>query len=52
MGLADDYVLPTNYNEAYHLVGDGVAVPVVRFLKAHILDPILAPADTSNLAAE
>jgi DNA (cytosine-5)-methyltransferase 1 len=52
MGLADDYVLPSNYNEAYHLVGDGVAVPVVRFLKAHILDPILAPADTSNLAAE
>jgi DNA (cytosine-5)-methyltransferase 1 len=42
MGLPDDYVLPENYNEAYHLAGDGVAVPVVRFLAAHILEPILA----------
>ena len=32
MGLPDEYVLPANYNEAYHLTGDGVAVPVVRFL--------------------
>ena len=22
MGLPDDYVLPSNYNEAYHLAGD------------------------------
>ena len=42
MGLSEDYVLPENYNEAYHLVGDGVAVPVIRFLAAHILEPILA----------
>jgi DNA (cytosine-5)-methyltransferase 1 len=42
MGLPEDYVLPENYNEAYHLVGDGVAVPVIRFLAAHILEPILA----------
>lgn len=41
MGLPDDYQLPTNYNEAYHLAGDGVAVPVVRFLAAHLLEPIL-----------
>ena len=34
MGLAEDYVLPGNYNEAYHLIGDGVAVPAVRFLAA------------------
>jgi DNA (cytosine-5)-methyltransferase 1 len=44
MGLPDDYKLPENYNEAYHLAGDGAAVPVVRFLAAHILEPILAPA--------
>src|SRR5690606_15564309 len=25
MGLDDSYVLPKNYNEAYHLTGDGVA---------------------------
>ncbi len=34
MGLPDDYRLPDNYNEAYHLAGDGVVVPVVRFLAA------------------
>jgi DNA (cytosine-5)-methyltransferase 1 len=44
MGLPDNYMLPENYNEAYHLAGDGVAVPVVRFLAAHILEPILASA--------
>jgi DNA (cytosine-5)-methyltransferase 1 len=42
MGLPEDYVLPENYNQAYHLVGDGVGVPVIRFLAAHILEPILA----------
>lgn len=42
MGLPDSYVLPDNYNEAYHLTGDGVAVPVVRFLAKEILEPVLA----------
>lgn len=42
MGLPDAYILPPNYNEAYHLAGDGVAVPVVRHLAAHLLDPLLA----------
>src|SRR5690606_7385865 len=32
MGLPDSYKLPEKYNDAYHLCGDGVAVPVVRFL--------------------
>lgn len=41
MGLPDDYVLPQTYNEAYHLTGDGVVVPVVRHLAAHILEPVL-----------
>jgi DNA (cytosine-5)-methyltransferase 1 len=41
MGLADEYMLPANYNEAYHLTGDGVVVPVVRFLAANIFEPIL-----------
>lgn len=43
MGLPEKYALPENYNEAYHLAGDGVAVPVVRFLAAHILEPLLTP---------
>jgi DNA (cytosine-5)-methyltransferase 1 len=41
MGLPDDYALPHNYNEAYHLAGDGVAVPVVRHLAAYLLEPML-----------
>lgn len=41
MGLPDEYKLPENYNEAYHLTGDGVVVPVVRHLAKHIFEPIL-----------
>lgn len=41
MGLDDDYVLPARYNDAYHVCGDGVCVPVVRHIAAHILEPIL-----------
>ncbi len=40
MGLPEGYRLPEKYNEAYHLSGDGVAAPVVRFLAASILDPL------------
>jgi len=42
MGLPDNYPLPEKYNDAYHLAGDGVAVPVVRFLAANLLEPALA----------
>lgn len=42
MGVAEDYKLPARYNEAYHLLGDGVAVPVVRFLADSLLAPIAA----------
>lgn len=44
MGLPDTYLLPQNYNDAYHLAGDGVAVPVVRFLAEHVLEPLLTAA--------
>src|SRR5208283_312175 len=39
--LKESYKLPSNYNEAYGLIGDGVAVAVVRHLAEHILEPIL-----------
>lgn len=42
MGLNEDYLLPDRYNDAYHLLGDGVAVPVVAHLRAHVLAPVLA----------
>ena len=41
MDLPEDYQLPSNYLEAYSLMGDGVAVPVVRHLPEHILEPVL-----------
>ncbi|MGJ3522871.1 DNA cytosine methyltransferase [Nitratidesulfovibrio sp. D1] len=50
MGLPDHYVLPDNYNEAYHLTGDGVAVPVVKHIADNIFGPLLAMP--RNLARE
>ena len=41
MGLDDSYQLPGNYNEAYHLTGDGVVAPVVRHLAKHLFEPLL-----------
>jgi len=37
MGVPEDYPLPQNYNEAYHLFGDGLVVPVVSWLNEHLL---------------
>lgn len=48
MGLEDSYVLPERYNDAYHLAGDGVAVPVVTHLARHIFDPIADAARIRN----
>jgi DNA (cytosine-5)-methyltransferase 1 len=48
MGLEDSYVLPERYNDAYHLAGDGVAVPVVAHLARHIFDPIADAAHFPN----
>lgn len=45
MGLDEGYILPERYNDAYHLAGDGVAVPVVRFLTRHLLEPLLKSAE-------
>jgi DNA (cytosine-5)-methyltransferase 1 len=42
MGLDHDYILPELYTDAYHLAGDGVAVPVVAHLARHIFEPVLA----------
>lgn len=52
MGLPDAYRLPQNYNEAYHLTGDGVVVPLIRHLAAHLLEPLLAHQRISAEAAE
>lgn len=41
MGLPESYKLPQKYNEAYHLIGDGLAVPAVRFLAENLLNKII-----------
>lgn len=43
MGLPEEYMLPERYNDAYHLTGDGVAVPVVRHISEHLIEPVLRP---------
>lgn len=48
MGVPDKYALPSNYNEAYHLMGDGLAVPVVGWLSKYILTPLAAAGQRAN----
>jgi len=50
MGLPDSYRLPTTATGALHVAGDGVAVPVVRWLARELLEPLLGPP--AALAAE
>jgi DNA (cytosine-5)-methyltransferase 1 len=45
MGLSETYLLPANPTEALSLVGDGVVVPVVRWLAERVLEPLLAGAE-------
>jgi DNA (cytosine-5)-methyltransferase 1 len=52
MGLPDEYKLPQNYNEAYHLMGDGLAVPVVRHLARTLLLPLTLNGSQFLAAAE
>jgi len=51
MGLPDDYMLPERYNDAYHVCGDGVCVPLVRYLAQTVLEPVLARAAAAERVA-
>ena len=51
MGLSDEYILPERYNEAYHLTGDGVVVPVVRFLAETLIEPMVLHATEAQEVA-
>lgn len=44
MGLPESYILPGRYNDAYHLTGDGVVVPVVAWLEQNIIRPVAMSA--------
>lgn len=53
MGLDDSYKLSERYNDAYHVCGDGVAVPVVRHVAERLLRPMLEiDLNEMTLAAE
>jgi DNA (cytosine-5)-methyltransferase 1 len=41
MGLPESYRLPAVATTALHVMGDGVAVPVVRWLAGELLEPLL-----------
>ncbi|CAM3110938.1 DNA (cytosine-5-)-methyltransferase [Pseudoalteromonas atlantica] len=40
MGVPDNYKLPSKYNDAYHVFGDGLVVPAVSWIEKHLLKPI------------
>ena len=44
MGLPETYRLPESATHANNLTGDGVVVPVVTFLAAHVIEPLLGYA--------
>jgi DNA (cytosine-5)-methyltransferase 1 len=52
MGLPDEFKLPAVYNETYHLLGDGLAVPVIRHLAGGLLSDILSASEAALIAAE
>lgn len=51
MGLPDSYKLPHKYNDAYHVAGDGLVVPVVRHLARTVIEPILQASTPELLVA-
>jgi DNA (cytosine-5)-methyltransferase 1 len=48
MGLPESYRLPSGSSEAFDLIGDGVVVPVVAFLEAHVVRPLVIAAETAS----
>ncbi|WP_421736259.1 DNA cytosine methyltransferase [Caulobacter sp.] len=51
MGLPDGYALPGSQTAGLHVIGDGVAPPVVRWLAERLLEP-LVDSKSASLAAE
>ncbi|MEO1647641.1 MAG: DNA cytosine methyltransferase [Pseudomonadota bacterium] len=50
MGL-QDFWLPARYNDAYHVAGDGVCVPAVRYIAESIIEPMLELSTCTDLSA-
>ncbi len=52
MGLTQKYKLPRSYNDAYHVAGDGVVVPVVRHLTKSLINPLAAAISLQGTYAD
>jgi DNA (cytosine-5)-methyltransferase 1 len=52
MGTPDSYVLSKNTGEAVSFLGDRVAPPVVRWLAATVIEPLLGILGATALQAE
>ncbi|MGY5956491.1 DNA cytosine methyltransferase [Kosakonia sp. BK9b] len=52
MGLPDDFILPAAYQSAFKVIGDGLAVPSVRFLAERILEPLAMAVRTNTHRTE
>jgi DNA (cytosine-5)-methyltransferase 1 len=50
MGLPETYRLPEGATHSNNLTGDGVVVPVVTFLAAHVIEPLLGYATAAMQA--
>jgi DNA (cytosine-5)-methyltransferase 1 len=50
MGVPEWYKLPNRYNDAYHLMGDGLAVPAVSWVEKHVLRPLARAACAQQLS--
>ncbi len=50
MGVPDSYPLPPVYNDAYHLFGDGVVVPVVSWLDNYLLRRLVGSRSSEQVA--
>ena len=48
MGLPETFVLPAAYQSAFRIIGDGLAVPTVRFLAERLLEPLVLAVRECN----
>lgn len=50
MGAPEHYPIPKNYNEAYHLFGDGLVVPAVAWLETYLLRPLALSGNAGQIS--
>jgi DNA (cytosine-5)-methyltransferase 1 len=50
MGVPEHYPIPENYNDAYHLFGDGLVVPAVAWLEKYLLRPLALIQDVEQIS--